>query len=194
MRTHIAQRLYKKEIAGLTPPGRTARTWILAAHRMVILAVLPVLAGQRLKGGDAPKAGTPAYVHVHDADKAMDDAVHQAQKTLGRFVDALSKPKAGQTGFSLKKRCTEGDECEHLWIRDVHFDGKDMRGKVDNTPLELQSPRLGDEVTIQPEEITDWLYVDKGKMVGGYTLLVQYGRMSAREKEVFSKTVGFQIQ
>lgn len=161
---------------------------------MLILSVLTLLAGRNVCADTAPDKSKPAFVHVHDADKAMDNAVHQAQQTLAKFVEALTKPKPGQMGFSLKKRCGDGDKCEHLWVRDVHFDGKDMRGRIDNAPLELQSPRLGDEVTIQPEEITDWMYVDGGRLVGGYTLQVYYSRLGAKEKEAFLKAVGFRVE
>lgn len=186
---HAGERLLPTQSlrrAGQSVGNRTAA--------VACLLLLTFSAEPSSKGADAANGRDPAYVHVHDADKAMDDAVHKAQQTFTKFVEALTRSKPGQTGFSLKKRCTKGDKCEHLWIKNVHFDGRDMRGQVDNAPLELKSPRLGDEVTVQPEEITDWMFVENGKMVGGYTLLVYYNRLSAAEKKAFSSSVGFQIK
>lgn len=158
-----------------------------------MLSTVPYLTAET-PAKPAGSAGSPAYVHVHDADKAMDEAVHEAQRTLGKFTAALTKPQPGQTGFSVKKRCTMGDKCEHLWLTAVHFDGRDLRGKVDNNPVELKTPRLGEEVTVQPEEITDWMYVENGRLVGGSTLRVYYSRLSAAEKKQFTKTVGFRVE
>lgn len=164
---------------------------------LVLLIIAPFLTASHVVGQTPSKSAnveTPAFVHVHDTDKTMDEAVHEAQRTLGKFTAALTSPKADQKGFAVKKRCTKGDKCEHLWLSGVRFDGRDLRGKVDNSPVELKTPRLGEEVTVQPEEITDWMYVENGRLVGGYTLRVYYSRLSAADKKQFSKTIGFILE
>lgn len=173
-----------------------AGTWIKAVT-FAIATITPYVTVPRLAAENPPKPAintASAYVHVHDGDKVMDEAVHEALRNMGKFTAALTNPKAGQTGFAVKKRCTKGDKCEHLWLTAVHFDGRDLRGKVDNAPVELNSPHLGDEVTVQPEEITDWMYVENGRLVGGYTLRVYYTRLSAADKKHFTKALGFSLE
>ena len=139
-------------------------------------------------------ADSPAYVHVDDSDKAMHQAVHEAQRTLGTFLAALASPKPGQTGFAVKKRCIEGNSCEHIWLADVRFDGRVLRGKVDNNPVDTKSLRLGQKVTVRPEEISDWMYVENGRLVGGYTVRAYYRTLSAAGKRQFAQNLGFRLE
>lgn len=173
----------------------------MKSHSLILLTGLalstaPFLAhktsAQSSSAGNRPDS--PAYVHVHDSDKAMDQAVHEAQRTLGKFMAALTKPKPGQTGFSVKKRCIEGKMCEHIWVADVRFDGHVLRGKVDNSPVDVKSLRVGQEVTVQPGEVSDWMYVENGRLVGGYTVRAYYRNLPADEKRQFAKNVGFRVE
>lgn len=140
------------------------------------------------------RADSPAYVHVHDSDEAMHQAVHEAQRTLGTFMAALAAPKPGQTGFAVKKRCIEGDQCEHIWLAEVRLNGGVLRGKVDNNPVDTKSLRLGKKVTVRPEEISDWMYVENGRLVGGYTVRAYYRTLSAAKKRQFAQNLGFRLE
>lgn len=147
--------------------------------------------------GDAaadPAGDVPAHVRVHDGDKAMHQAVHQAQRTRGKFMAALTAPQPGQTGFAVKKRCIEGNKCEHIWLTDLQFDGRVLRGKIDNRPIEMKSLRVGQKVTVRPEEISDWMYVENGKLVGGYTVRAFYRKLPAAQKRQFAQNVGFRVE
>jgi uncharacterized protein YegJ (DUF2314 family) len=169
---------------------------------LIVLTTLPLSASALLahqtsqpqpsNAGNRPDS--PAYVHVHDSDKAMHEAVQQAQHTLGKFMAALTKPKPGQTGFSVKKRCIEGNTCEHIWLADVHFDGRVLRGKVDNNPVDVKSLRVGQKVTVLPGEISDWMYVENGRLVGGYTVRAYYRNLPADQKQRFAQSVGFRVE
>lgn len=169
---------------------------------LILSTALPFLAGPLLAqqtsqdrtSGVESRSDSPAYVHVHDSDKAMEQAVQQAQRTLGKFMAALTNPKPGQTGFAVKKRCIEGNQCEHIWLADVHFDGRVLRGKVDNNPVDVKSLRVGQKVTVRPEEISDWMYVENGRLVGGYTVRAYYRTLPEAEKRRFAQQVGFRVE
>jgi uncharacterized protein YegJ (DUF2314 family) len=163
----------------------------------LLLSAEPLLAQQtsQAQPSDAgSRADSPAYVHVHDSDKAMHQAVHQAQRSMGKFMAALTKPQPGQTGFSVKKRCIEGNKCEHIWLANVRFDGRVLRGKVDNNPVDVKSLRLGQKVTVRPEEVSDWMYVENGRLVGGYTVRAYYRNLPADQKRRFAQNVGFRVE
>jgi uncharacterized protein YegJ (DUF2314 family) len=170
-----------------------------ASILLIALSLSPAsLLAQKTSPAPSPNAGnrpdSPAYVHVHDSDKAMHQAVHQAQRTLGKFMAALTKPKPGQTGFAVKKRCIEGNKCEHIWLADLHFDGRLLRGKVDNNPVDVKNLRLGQKVTVRPEEISDWMYVENARLVGGYTVRAYYRNLPADQKRRFAENVGFRVE
>jgi uncharacterized protein YegJ (DUF2314 family) len=48
--------------------------------------------------------------------------------------------------------------------------------------------------TVSKSEISDWFYIDNGKLVGGYTIRVLYSRMSPEEKKDFNEHAGMKIE
>jgi len=145
--------------------------------------------------GRAAKApGHPGYAQVSDDDKQMDRAVESAQKSLGFFMAALRAKKNGDTVFEIKKGFIDGDKVEHLWIREVTYDGKNFHGKIDNRPLEVSNVHLGQRVSVAPQDVTDWMFLKDGKLIGGYTTRVLYARLSPEDKAEFDKRAEFKIE
>jgi uncharacterized protein len=68
---------------------------------------------------------------------------------------------------------------EHMWVRDVEYDGKTITGVLADTPRQLRSVRSGDRVSFPLEHLSDWLYVDGDKAVGAFTVRLLRTRMSA---------------
>ena len=147
------------------------------------------LAGQE----NNPRAATN-YVDVADDDEAMVSAMENARKSLAFFIAALRAEKPEDSEFEIKKAFVDGDNAEHLWISDVAFDGKNFKGTINNKPVEVQSVKLGQRVTVTPEEVSDWMFVKDGKLVGGYTTRVFYARLSASEKARFDRETEFKIE
>lgn len=145
--------------------------------------------------GRTPTATSPpGYAHVSDADQQMDRAVENAQKSLGFFIAALKAKKDGDSVFEIKKGFIDGDKVEHLWIRQVTFDGKNFHGQVDNRPVEVKSVRSGQHVTVAPADVTDWMFVKDGKLMGAYTTRVLYARLAPEEKAAFDRQAEFKIE
>ncbi|HJT80007.1 MAG TPA: DUF2314 domain-containing protein, partial [Chthoniobacterales bacterium] len=137
----------------------------------------------------ADQSGTPEKKRetawcktISDDDKAMDKAVTKARESLGFFLAALKADKPDSTDFKVKKCCVDGDNVEHVWIRDITWDGKVFHGRVDNAPLDVHNVKLGARVTIAPDDVSDWMFVKDGKLMGGFTTRVFYSGLSAAEK------------
>ena len=47
--------------------------------------------------------------------------------------------------------------------------------------------KLGQLVSVNPSEISDWLYVDNGKLAGGYTVRAHYNELSPQQEQVFDR-------
>lgn len=145
--------------------------------------------------GRANKApGAPGYQEVKDNDKAMDRAVDHAQKSLGFFIAALQKKRAGDERFEVKKGFVDGDKVEQLWVDHLSWDGHEFRGRINNKPIDVKNVHLGQTVTIAPRDVTDWMFVKEGKLMGGYTTRVIYSRLSPSEKAQFDQEAHFAIQ
>ncbi len=138
-------------------------------------------------------ASEPGYFQVPNNHAAMHNAVIEARKTVRQFIKALKHPAAGQRDFEVKKAFTEGGQTEHIWISDLQIVGDHLQGRVDNQPRKITGVKLGQVVTVYPKEITDWLYVDNGNLVGGYTVRVHYSELSPKEKQEFDREADFKI-
>jgi uncharacterized protein YegJ (DUF2314 family) len=144
---------------------------------------------QELKKGNTE----PEYFEVPNDHAAMHHAVIEARKTVGRFIIALKHPATGQQDFEVKKPFIQGNQVEHIWLSDVRFVGNRFQGQVDNQPRKIRGLKLGQLVSVNPNEISDWLYVDNGKLVGGYTVRAHYDELSPQQKQEFDRKADFKI-
>jgi uncharacterized protein YegJ (DUF2314 family) len=128
---------------------------------------------------------------VDSNDKEMNGAIDHAKETVQRFITALQSPAATQSSFSVKKKFTQGEKVEYFWLTDVTFDGQNFHGKVDNDAEMVTNVKIGDDASVGKNEISDWMFIENGKLAGGYTLRVLYSRMPQKEKEDFLKNVPF---
>lgn len=147
-----------------------------------------------MSGRENKQPGAPGYQQVQDGDKQFARAHEQAQRTLGLFIAALKKKRNGDSGFELKKTFVDGDKVEHIWLRDVTYDGQNFRAKVDNQPMDVKNVRLGQTVTVTPHDVTDWMFVKDGKLIGGYTTRVLYARLTPEQRAEFDREADFRIE
>jgi uncharacterized protein YegJ (DUF2314 family) len=145
--------------------------------------------GQDLANGDAGSG----YYQVPNDHAAMHRAVTEARKTVGKFIAALKHSAPGQQDFEVKKPFIQGNEVEHIWLSDVRFIGNRFQGRVDNQPRKIRGLKLGQLVSVNPNEISDWLYVDKGELIGGYTVRAHYNELSAAQKQQFDAVADFKM-
>jgi uncharacterized protein YegJ (DUF2314 family) len=125
-------------------------------------------------------------------DVQIDQATRHARRTVPEFVQALQHPLPGDRDFAVKKLFIKDGKAEHIWLTDVHFVGNRFVGLVDNKPLYIPGLQLGDKVSVNPDEISDWLYVRNGQLVGGYTVRVLLTELSPADKAAFLKKAQFQ--
>jgi len=126
-------------------------------------------------------------IGVKADDSEMTAAIARARETLPQFWGAFEKHERGESDFSLKVRITDKHGTEHFWATDIeHREGK-IKGIINNDPNTITSVKLGDVVEIPEADITDWLYMREGKMVGNFTLKVLFKQMPAKEVEYYKK-------
>jgi uncharacterized protein YegJ (DUF2314 family) len=130
---------------------------------------------------------------VSNTDQAMHAANESARRTVRQFIRALKNPVAGQTDFEVKKPFVEGGEVEHIWLSDVKLVGNRFEGTVDNTPRKVTGIKLGQRCSVNPNEISDWAYIDNGKLVGGYTIRAHYNALTPAEQAEFKRRADFQF-
>ena len=172
---------------------------------ILLLSLLPLLAVGCASDDDkeVPHAigrtatrtpGDAVMYTVNDDDKQLEHASGHARRTVGEFITALNSPQPGQRDFQVKKLfITKDGQAEHIWLADVKFNGNRFVGVVDNKPSHIPGLKVGDRASVNPDEISDWSYVNNGKLVGGYTIRVLYAELSPEEKQDFEKRADFHI-
>ena len=135
----------------------------------------------------------PERFHIGEADPEMAAAVKHARRTVRTFIAALQHPKAGRRDFQVKKPFAHAGEIEHLWLADVTYKGGRFHGTVDNRPKNIPGVKMGDRVSVNPDEITDWAFVDRGALVGGYSIRVLFNELPPERKQALEEEANFRI-
>jgi uncharacterized protein YegJ (DUF2314 family) len=135
----------------------------------------------------------PESFQIKDEDKQMDKAVSEARKTLRVFIAALQHPSSTQHDFQVKKPFVQGEMVEHIWLSEVSYHGGHFHGHVDNKPRDIEGLKYHDLVSVNADELTDWAFVDDGKLVGGYTIRLLYNELSPERKKELEQQLKFRI-
>jgi uncharacterized protein YegJ (DUF2314 family) len=113
-------------------------------------------------------------VNIPSANVEMAAAIAKARATLPTFWASYENPKPSEIGHSLKVRFPYGtNNGEHIWMADVKklADGR-YSGRFANAPRYLPGKRAGDLVEFGEADISDWMFLRNGKIVGGETIRV----------------------
>ena len=130
---------------------------------------------------------------VIGSDPEMESAFAQARASLGEFIMHIAAPNPAREFAALKVRFTLPDgSTQDIWCDDVtHEDGQFTGNMGDDIPALKLS--FGDRITIPIETILDWMIVQDGKLLGGFTIRVAFSRMTPAEKEFFLDDAGYSI-
>ena len=120
-------------------------------------------------------------VNVQEDDAEMNAAIAKARSTLPEFWKTFQKPEHGETDFSLKVKITDSNGTEHFWASDIERKDGKVRGTINNDPDIVRSVKLGDRIDIPEADISDWLYMRDGKMVGNETVKPLFKQLPAEE-------------
>lgn len=130
----------------------------------------------------------PLLVQISDDDLEMGGAIAEARRTVDRFIAALKNPRPNQKAFSVKVAVQDREETEHLWLVPVRYENGSFVGRVDNEPQYVKTVRFGDEITVAKDQISDWIYAEDGKMMGGYTARVLSSSSDAQKNSGKART------
>ena len=110
-------------------------------------------------------------IDVRTADMEMNAAIARARDTLPTFWASYDAPKPSETGHSLKVRFPTRKGGEHIWMAEVKkLPNGTYSGRFANAPRDLPGKREGDLVEFAQGDISDWMFMRNGKIVGGETI------------------------
>lgn len=124
----------------------------------------------------------------------MNKAIEKAKQTIDSFDYAFKNNSRVFTFFGLKKKFEENGNIEHIWIGNIQkIESGKYIGIIDNLPEKIKSVKLGDTVQIEKKEISDWMYIKKSELHGGYTIRLLRERMTEYERKKFDAESGMKI-
>lgn len=135
----------------------------------------------------------PTTTPLLDLDVEMESAFSDARNTLNLFIKRIGTPHPTRTFVAVKTRFFPPDDFpQDIWMDNVTYNEEFFHGLMgDDIPsLRLY---LGDDVAVKPEDVLDWMIVEDGKLIGGYTIRLAYKRMSPEEKQNFLETLDYSL-
>ena len=111
--------------------------------------------------------------------------------SIDTFLQALNSLQANRTHFSVKVAFRDGDAVEYMWLNDVDHQAGTFLGSVGNVPEVVASVSFGQAVTVPVSQIADWMFVEDGRLKGGYTIRLMRERLSPEERAEFDENIGF---
>jgi uncharacterized protein YegJ (DUF2314 family) len=164
--------------------------------RMHALILLALVASATAPAADEPvvrRSGQPDVYKVPADDARMNAAIARARSTVEDFIAAFTNAGARQRSFAVKVAVIDGTHVEHFWMDVESFSNGQFTGRLANEPLDVHNVRLGDRIVVDKERISDWMYVDRGRLVGGYTIRVLRARLGDAERQAFDASLPFEI-
>ena len=138
------------------------------------------------------REGEPEVVHVRTDDSDMNAAMASARRSVDGFVQEIPSLLSSGAYFSVKVPLEVSGGTEHIWLDSPSINGGVFQGALGNVPLD-SSYRLGQRVSCEVGEISDWMAVVDGELYGGYTVLVARDQMSKADRRAFDNSVGFKV-
>lgn len=92
--------------------------------------------------------------------------------------------------FSQEQEGKDHPLVEHMWIKDIRFNGEVIGGVLVNQPNYLTGVKKGDWVQIPLTRVSDWMFSTRDKIYGAYTIQLLRSRMNADELKAHDEAWG----
>ncbi|MDC1162600.1 DUF2314 domain-containing protein, partial [Tenacibaculum sp.] len=132
----------------------------------------------------------PDVYDMPSEDKRMNWGIEKAQLTFHYFKECLTNPKSGQQYFSVKARIEDNQYIEHIWLTEPSFDKEgNIYGTVGNEPIDVKNVKINEKIGIPFNYVSDWMIIEEGRLIGGYTIRAIREGLSGNELKDFDKNL-----
>ena len=141
----------------------------------------------------APTNTLPTLTPNPNVDIEMQAAFQEARSTLDIFTTKIQTPHPDRTYVAVKVRFYPLEALpQDIWVDGVTYQNGVLRGNVGDDIPSLHLA-FGKNIVVSTKDILDWMLVEDGKLMGGYTIRLAYSRMTPDEKERFLKTLDYSL-
>ena len=115
-------------------------------------------------------------------DPGLVAAAAEAKRRWPEFVAAFNEQRPGRKCAVKYAAPIKGGGDEHIWIMVTALGSGTISGTLGNAPAEDIGLKLGDAVTIQTDDVEDWLFTDGQSMTGGFSVATLRNAAGKREQ------------
>jgi uncharacterized protein YegJ (DUF2314 family) len=110
-------------------------------------------------------------VDIEQSEKELEKIADNAQRALPTFFRNLARPEAGADNFFVKYSLTTDDgSAEQVWLGGIRVKDGVYYGRLANTSDLPGGKKKNKLITFDPNKITDWMYIQDGKIIGGRSI------------------------
>ncbi|MBU2997137.1 DUF2314 domain-containing protein [Cellulophaga baltica] len=137
------------------------------------------------------RKGNPDVYDMPNENERMNWAMEKARLTLHYFKKCLANPKPSQDYFSVKAKIEDGTKVEHIWLMNPSFDNEgNVYGTIGNEPIDVKNVSINEKIGIPFEKVSDWMIIEQGRLIGGYTIRAIREGLSGEAITNFDNTIG----
>jgi uncharacterized protein YegJ (DUF2314 family) len=129
---------------------------------------------KKTEGGNVVRLGAD--------DPGLVAAAAEAKRRWPEFVAAFNEQRPGRNCAVKYAAPIKGGGDERIWIMVTALGNGTISGTLANDPVEDIGLKLGDPVTIQTDEVEDWLFTDGQAMTGGFSVATLRNAADKRER------------
>ena len=111
-----------------------------------------------------------AVIEVEQSDSELEKIADNAKRALPTFFRNLARPEAGANNFYVKYPLADDGAVEQVWLGDIRVKDGVYYGRLANTSSLLGDKKKDNLITFNPNAITDWMYIQDGKIIGGRSI------------------------
>ena len=139
---------------------------ILGVRLFTLMRTLSILAVVMF-GSLGCERNDPMRVTIHDPQLAAASA--QARSEINNFLTAMHSPTANQSNFMICAEFSSGTVPEYLWVGYLQYRDGGFTGRIVTPPKPATGLTNGQRVQVGLSNVTDWAYLENGKLIGGFT-------------------------
>lgn len=135
-----------------------------------------------------------AKIHEGSEAEELRWATEKARLTMRYFKECTLSPRADQSNFQVKASLVQGNHEEQLWLTEITCDESDIfYGVVSSAPSIIHNVSVGKKIGISIDQVVDWMIVEEGRLIGGYTIRAMRDRMEEKKRHIFDLQLQYLI-
>jgi uncharacterized protein YegJ (DUF2314 family) len=157
---------------------------------LVLLLLTPLTffsCGKQPPVDPVPVSAADPTRHRAQDDMELARIAENARNTLPFFFRRIQRRRAGDGNFRIKYPLRadprSGFSREQVWLSNIRFQNGRYSGVLNNTPYYIPGLSRGDSISIDMEEITDWMFTRKGKIMGGRSIKFLLEQIPEHERD-----------